>query len=230
MLPMASSVDIERTRLITILTTVALAVTGVILFSGWSGSDGRTAAWIGTLNNTILITHTLRHRDGVMARLLLFGVIVGFVELAADAWLVDVTRSLDYSVSNSTMVWRSPWWMIMAWQIVAMQFAYIGLRLYERMGVKGLVLSGLLGAVNIPFYEEMALRLNWWRYRGCAMLSHTPYYIILGELLLVMGFGALARTVRQTSWVNVALAGVAAGVGIFVSYFAAWYVVEAITR
>ncbi len=30
---------------------------------------------------------------------------------------------------------------------------------------------GLLGAINIPFYEEMARRIHWWQYNGCRMIS-----------------------------------------------------------
>jgi hypothetical protein len=32
------------------------------------------------------------------------------------------------------MIWRSPLWMPLAWEVVAVQFGYIGLRLWERFG------------------------------------------------------------------------------------------------
>jgi len=35
-----------------------------------------------------------------------FGLVAGIVELAADAWLVDGTRTLDYSVGGGPMIWR----------------------------------------------------------------------------------------------------------------------------
>ena len=54
-----------------------------------------------------------------MARLILFGLITGFVELAADAWIVDVTHTLDYSVGGGPMIWRSPFWMPFAWEILS---------------------------------------------------------------------------------------------------------------
>lgn len=230
MLPTALNPELERMRLGVVLLTIFNAVAGVVFFSFATGLRGASAAIIGLLNNAILIAAAVRHRDAVLARLLLFGLTVGLVELAADAWLVDVTRTLDYSISGSAMVWRSPWWMVMAWEVVALQFAYLGLRLSDRWGARGIVLSGLIGAVNIPFYEEMALRLAWWRYAGCAMLSHTPYYIILGELVLIAGFGVLAPAVRRRSLRGVILAGFAAGAGIFASYAAAWHLVRALTR
>jgi len=105
------------------------------------------------------------------------------------------------------------------------QFAYIGLRLDERYGARGFFLGGLLGAVNMPFYEEMALRLGWWRYGGCPMLSNTPYFIILGELLLLTGFGVLAKSARRGSAWRVLASGVLAGASIFASYAIAWALV-----
>jgi hypothetical protein len=34
---------------------------------------------------------------------------------------------------------------------------------------------GLLGAINIPFYEEMARRIHWWQYNSCRMISYTSF-------------------------------------------------------
>ena len=50
--------------------------------------------------------------------------------------------------------------MPLAWEVVAVQFGYIGLRLWERFGKVGLLMIALLGAINIPFYEEMAQRIG----------------------------------------------------------------------
>src|SRR5262245_32083369 len=117
----------ERARLAVVLTTIACAVLWVLVVAAIiPGSDGWSAVAICLFNNAVLIAYVLRTRDRVIARLLLFGLTIGIVELAADAWLVDVTRTLDYSISGSTLVWRSPWWMILAWELVAVQFGYIG--------------------------------------------------------------------------------------------------------
>jgi len=73
------------------------------------------------------------------------------------------------------MLWRSPLWMPLAWEIVVVQFGYIGLRLMERFGTFiGLVGIGLIGAINIPFYEQIARRSHWWTYCGCRMVLATP--------------------------------------------------------
>ena len=44
-----------------------------------------------------------------------------------------------------------------------------------------MALTAVLGAVNIPFYEEMAYHAHWWQYQNCRMLGHTPLYIIVAE-------------------------------------------------
>lgn len=82
----------------------------------------------------------------------------------------------------------------------------------------GLVLTAFLGAVNIPYYEEMARRIHWWRYSGCRMISGTPYYIIVGELLIAAGFALLAFWVRRQRWGVTAAAGIVGGVLIFGAY------------
>jgi hypothetical protein len=116
------------------------------------------------------------------------------------------------------MIWRSPLWMPLAWEIVAVQFGYIGLRLWERFGKTGLLMIGLLGAINIPFYEEMARRIHWWQYSSRRMISYTPWYIIIGEFGIALVFALLAGTLRRDSWRVAIVAGVAGGASIFVCY------------
>jgi hypothetical protein len=217
---------LERARLRVILLTIAIAVISVVIFSFLPWSNWRTAVALNLVNNTIVIAHAIRHRDRLMWHLILFGFVLGVTELAADAWLVDATRTLDYSPGGGLFIWRSPFWMPLAWEMVAVQFAYIGLRLGERYGLRGLLLSGLLGAVNIPFYEEMALRTHWWRYVDCRMLLHTPYYIILGEFAIIASFGALARGLRRESVPRTIALGVLGGGCIFAAYALAFWITE----
>jgi hypothetical protein len=173
-----------------------------------------------------LLGFVATHRDVVLARFMVFGLAVGFAELAADAWLVDYTKTLDYSIGGGPMIWRSPIWMPFAWEIVAVQFGYVGLWLKDRFGGQGLLAIGLLGAINIPYYEEMARRINWWQYGNCRMLSYTPYYIILGEFGIAIILALLARCVANREWRDAALAGVAGGLGIFVCYAVAYGITD----
>ena len=113
--------------------------------------------------------------------------------------------------------------MPLAWEVLAVQFGYIGLRLWERFGKFGLLMIGLLGAINIPFYEEMARRIHWWQYTSCRMISFTPLYIILGEFGIALAFAFLARTLRHGS---VPMAGVAGGISIWACYAVAFFITD----
>lgn len=221
---------IERRRLGIVLATIGINVVAVALLTLAPWSDWRTGLALNLFDNLLLGAFAWRYRDDFMARLLAFGLMVGLVELAADAWLVDYSRTLDYTVGGGPMLWRSPIWMPLAWQIVAVQFGYVGLRLYESLGWPGLVLNGLLGAINIPYYEEMAKRIHWWRYTAGRMLSNTPYYIILGEFGIAIALGALALRVKRGNLKTALLAGALGGLAIFVAYVGAYAITDQLTR
>jgi hypothetical protein len=158
---------LERDRLCVVIATIVINIVAVSLLTFAPWSDWRTGVTLNSVDNCLLVGFALVRRDALLARFLLFGVVVGFTELAADAWLVDYTHTLDYSIGGGPMIWRSPFWMPLAWEVVAVQFGYIGLRLWERFGKLGLFMIALLGAINILFYEEMARRIHWWQYSGC---------------------------------------------------------------
>jgi hypothetical protein len=222
----ASDATLERDRLCIVIATVVINVVAVSLLTFAPWSDWRTGAALNIIDNCLLIGFVVVRRDPLLWRFVLFGVIVGFTELPADAWLVDYTRTLDYSIGGGPLIWRSPVWMPLAWEVVAVQFGYVGLRLWERFGRTGLLMIGLLGAINIPFYEEMARRIHWWQYRGCRMISFTPWYIILGEFGIALALTLLARTLRRGSWLVAVLTGLAGGASIFVCYAAAFLITD----
>src|SRR5437016_6797640 len=203
----ADDLTLEHERLLVVIATVVInvGVVSVLTFAPWS--DWRTGAALNIVDNCLLVGFAVVRRDALLARFLLFGLVVGFAELPADAWLVDYTHTLDYSIGGGPMIWRSPVWMPLAWEVVAVQFGYIGLRLWERFGKAGLVMIGLLGAINIPFYEEMARRIHWWQYSRCRMTSFTPWYIILGEFGLAIALALFAKTLRRGSWRRAGIAG-----------------------
>ena len=149
----AYDISLERGRLCVVVATVVINVVAVSLLTFAPWSDWRTGAALNIVDNCLLIGFTLVRRDALLGRFLLFGIVVGFCELPGDAWLVDYTGTLDYSIGGGPMIWRSPLWMLLAWEVVAVQFGYVGLRLWERFGKIGLLMIGLLGAINIPFYR-----------------------------------------------------------------------------
>jgi hypothetical protein len=205
-----------------VLATIVINICAVALLTFMPWSDWRTGLALNLFDNLLLLGFVLRHRDIILRRLLLSGLTVGFAELAADAWLVDYTRTLDYSIGGGPMLWRSPIWMPLAWEIVGVQFGYVGLWLWRRFDRWGLIAIGLLGAINIPYYEELARRINWWEYSKCRMLSRTPYYIILGEFGIAILLAILAKRVVQGSLINTVWLGLAGGAGIFICYAVAY--------
>jgi len=222
--------SLERDRLRVVIATIVINIVAVSLLTLVPWSDWRTGVALNIVDNCLLVGFVLVKHDALFARFLLFGLVVGFTELAADAWLVDYTHTLDYSIGGGPMIWRSPFWMPLAWQVVAVQFGYIGLRLWERFGKLGLFLIALLGAINIPFYEEMARRIHWWQYSGCRMISLTPWYIILGELGIALAFALLARALRRGSVRTAIVAGVAGGISIFACYVIAFLITDRLIK
>src|SRR5437667_7369124 len=217
---------LARARLLVVIATIVINVVMVSLLTFAPWSDWRTGAALNFVDNCLLVGFTVVRRDALLARFLLFGVVVGLTELAADAWLVDYTRTLDYSIGGGPMIWRSPLWMPLAWEVVAVQFGYVGLRLWERFGKTGLLMIGLLGAINIPFYEEMARRIHWWQYGSCRMISFTPWSIILGEFGIAIALALLAGTLRRGSWRRAVIAGIGGGLSIFVCYALAFWITD----
>ena len=222
----ANDLVLERDRLRVVIATIVINIVAVSLLTFAPWSDWRTGVALNIVDNCLLVGFVLVRRDALLARFLLFGLVVGFTELAADAWLVDYTHTLDYSIGGGPVIWRSPFWMPLAWEVVAVQFGYIGLRLWERFGKLGLLMIALLGAINIPFYEEMARRIHWWQYGGCRMISLTPWYIIVGEFGIALAFALLARTLRRGSVRTAIIAGVAGGISIFVCYAVAFFITD----
>ena len=206
--------DLEQKRLRTVLVTVALSVLTVTLLRDRPWSDGRTALALNCVSVGIFLWHIGRYKDKAMARLLLFGLGLGVIELAADALCVRFTRTLDYSVARSPMLGLSPFWMPTAWMIVAAQIGYLGRRLIGKFGTGvGMTLTAALGAVNIPFYEEMAFHAHWWRYQNCRMVGHTPVYIIIAELVIGLTLGPLALRAMHigATWRTALITGVVGG-------------------
>jgi hypothetical protein len=226
---LADKGSLTDARLTIILITIAINIVGVALLSFAPWSDWKTGVALNIIDNALLLGFVAWHRDILLARFIVFGLAVGFSELAADAWLVDYTKTLDYSIGGGPTLWRSPLWMPFAWEVVAVQFAYLGLWLWNRFGGRGLLAIGVLGAINIPYYEEMARRINWWQYGNCRMLSYTPYFIILGEFGIAITLTLLARHVAEGGWRNAVLAGLAGGAGIFVCYAVAYGITDGFT-
>src|SRR6266567_8845386 len=89
---------LERGRLCVVIATIVINVIAVSLLTFAPWSDWRTGAALNLVDNCLLLGFVLAKRDALLARFLVFGLVVGIAELLADAWLVDYTRTLDYSI------------------------------------------------------------------------------------------------------------------------------------
>lgn len=197
----------------------------------WNGTCSLFApGWIAAsvitgLNWLVFVVHFLARRDRLVGRLMLLGGIAGWVELLADRWLVDVTRTLVYQPGGPFVV-RSPLYMPFAWGVVLIQTAYVGWRILESLGRGGAVLlTGLLGAATIPLYEWWAKRAMWWYYRDVRMWGVVPLYIILGEFLIAGALVLLVERLEKWPWWMGLLLGVVEGLWIWISYVVAFALV-----
>ncbi len=198
----------QRTRFI--IFTIVLAI-----LWAWASSlvawGPITAVVIVVIEHVLYVGYILRHRDGLLLRLLVFGIAAGFAELLADRWVVETTGTLVYN-ADGLFIWRSPAYMPFAWASLLVQFGAVGWWLSRRWSVPvaSLILA-LGGTLNVALYEEWARGAGWWFYRDVRMISHTPLYVVGCEALVVLALPALVDVAarRRLGWSLVlgALAG-----------------------
>lgn len=214
------------------LLSVALTVGFGFICSQLPRSDGRTAIALVLLNLALLGGYTRWSKDRALGTLLGATGVFGGTELLADFLCVRCTGTLDYSPAHSTLLLASPWWMPLLWLVVAVQFGVVGDAAIQRFGfVRGVGLAGLLGALLIPLYEQLAWDANWWRYRHCLLIGHVPVYIvateaIIGAGLSTLGYGTLRICSPRVAFVLGAVSGL---VTIFAGIIG-WGLVEFICR
>jgi uncharacterized protein DUF6989 len=192
---------------------VALHVGAAALGAGWATA----AATVGLTALALVAIAWRRVWRPLIARLLLFGLVAGLLELFTDYSGEVIARSLVYP-PNEPMLWASPLYMPLSWMVTLTQIGYLAWRL-DSLAPRpprwaAIILTGLWGALNIPFYEEMAYHAGWWRYVAAPGLSlgHTPHYVILFEGLVAAALPPLLARLETRGWRSVALRGVALGV------------------
>lgn len=212
--------------------SVILSVAFASACSCWPSSDGRTAVALNVLNLSLFVCYAVVQSDRRFAMVILSAGVFGLTELVADYLCVRHTGTLDYSVASSAKVLESPWWMPLSWAVVAVQAGIVGDAVIARYGkLRGTLATALFGALLIPFYEEMAWGANWWRYRDCLMLSHTPVYIIVAELIIAGSLALWGRAILRTDSTAVAMGlGAAAGMATIIGGVIGWGSIEFLLR
>lgn len=159
-------------------------------------------------------------RSPRLAWLLLFGLVVGVLELWADWIHVTYFGSLVYTDYFGFRLLASPLYMPIGWWLTGVQFGYLGLRVAERWPRwKAVGLITVLGMSIPPWYEEFAAPAQAWYYTTSGlMLSHTPVWIVLtyGGCMFAIATMAL-EFYRPGDWGRAVLAGIFTGAGIMFS-------------
>ncbi|MCB0415367.1 MAG: hypothetical protein KDD50_13610 [Bdellovibrionales bacterium] len=154
------------------------------------------------------------------------GILVGFVEVIADYWLVSGIHVLDYD-PGGLFILKSPSYMPFSWAGMIITFGSIGQWIENRSNFwMASLLSALLMSLYVPLYEEIAFAAGWWSYKDTPMLGHVPYFIILGEFFIGLPLLYLANKISTSSFKDLAILSVFAGLWIFISYSMAYYILD----
>jgi hypothetical protein len=164
-----------------------------------------------------LVIYIAWRRDTFGAVLLATCVVAGFVETLADWYLISVDRSLVY-VPGGPYVWQTPLYMPFGWAFALFSLGMIGHWIDQRWGMlKATAVSALFGTMIIPVWEHCARYGGWWYYRDTPMIGSSPYYIILGECLVVASLPFALRYVSR--WYSSLVVGVIIGLWILPAYW-----------
>ncbi|HEX9134813.1 MAG TPA: hypothetical protein VF844_21215 [Ktedonobacteraceae bacterium] len=159
----------------------------------------------------------------LLGRLMLAGLVAGICELFTDASGQQLVHSLIYPPGELT-IWASPIYMPLTWMVTLTYLGYLGWRIRALLGWRiAILLCGLVGAIDIPLFEEMSYNGGWWRYMPARlMLGHTPAYVSLFEGLVVAALPLVFDRIERRSWFEVAAIGVIIGVWMAIAALTAW--------
>jgi len=211
----------DSTRLIFVLITMGLSNVDDLL-AYWLHTDEGwiIASALTLLLLTAIVGFIVHYRDELFARLALFGLFAGFAELPADHYAVAVVKILVYPLQGP-FIWSSPLYMPFSYIIVMVQLGYLGYWLTQRWGLLwATVAIAVLGGVNVPLYEYLANRAEFWSYHNCHMLFGTvPYITVFAETFFSLVLPFLVSLLPRVSWPVVALLGVLEGAWMFVLFY-----------
>ena len=171
----------------------------------------------------LLLLICIRISRPLLGRLMLVGLVAGICELFTDASGQNVVHSLIYPAGQLT-IWTSPLYMPLSWLVTLTYLGYISWRLRALFGWRiAILLCGLMGAIDIPLFEEISYYGGWWRYVPThLMFGHTPVYVALFEGLVVAVLPLLFNHLERRSWIETGLLGVIIGIWMAISALIAW--------
>jgi len=206
--------DNKRCRFVLLTMVLSLAGSAVcaLIRGGW-----QSATVLNVIIDTMLIGYIVRNRDGLLLPLLIMAVAAGVVEVGiSDPYFIG-NHTLVYPHEGPFIV-QSPLYMPLGWAYVLLQIGYIAWWVMQQKGVVGaIVVSTLLGGTNIPMYEALARRANWWYYRDVPMFIGAPYYVILAEAFIGLALPFIVRPLAARSPLSSIWLGLLLGVWTLVS-------------
>jgi hypothetical protein len=167
-----------------------------------------------------------RHWRPLILRLCALGLVAGACELATDAAGESVAHSLTYP-AGTPMLFASPIYMPVSWMVTLTWLGYLAWRLstlapHPPLWV-GVLVTGLAGAMTVPYYEQMAYFAGWWHYNlPILRVGHVPIYVVVFEGAVAALLPRITpRLLTHGVW-YAAVCGIAVGVWMPVAAFAAW--------
>ena len=226
MSPWNPEIVIDEERWVSVRFTL-FAIIGMLILNipagvyqlGW-----QSAAFTTTLVMVIFLGFAAWRKDEWLFGWIILGLVAGFVELWADWWLVHGTKTLVYA--EGPLIFASPIYMPGCWAEVLFQIGILGYWLRTKMSLWAtMALTSLIAGINIPLYESLAKKADWWIYVDTPMIWDAPWYIILGEAFLGPVLVYCAILMHEKPLQRAVPLGLVLGLWIYAAYWMAWVLV-----
>ena len=214
--------SIGRARVLLILGTTTFFFGGFLVSAVFGPKGSGFAAFLTAAQIAAFLWHIWRYRDGLIARLLVFSLVLGFVELWGDAYWV-VRDVLIYP--PGLRIHMSPAYMPFMYGPALVQFGFMGWIATRKWGlIRASLGLAVVGGTWMPLYESLAKFAEFWHYENVSMLfGTTPWFIILAEFLLALSLPLLLRRVERLSMPRVVVLGLIGGIWFnFTGPFSYW--------
>ena len=189
-----------------------------------------SAVIIDALACTYLLGMALPHgQRPLILRLCALGLVAGVCELATDAAGQGVAHSLIYP-AGPPMLLASPIYMPVSWMVTLAWLGYLAWRLstlapHPPLWV-GVLVTGLAGAITVPFYEQMAYYAGWWHYYLPVLrVGHVPIYVVVFEGAVAALLPCITPRLQRSGVGYAVAAGILLGVWMPIAAFASWLII-----
>lgn len=187
--------------------------------TGWKYAAAYSYALFG-----IFIVWAFVSKNDLLKKVLVFGIVAGFVELISDWWLVSYQEVLVYYPDEPIIV-SSPLYMPFSWAVIFVQIGYLSWLVYQKFKFSTAVITAtILGASFVPFFEYMAKDANWWYYQDCNMIGAVPYFIIASEAAICALLPFFFKRMEKSNYFFVVIYGIMMGLWIWIAAMIAFYI------